>query len=139
MAQVASEPVAAPAQPIGPEVGGEPSKQVVGRSPGQLFWRRFRRDKFAVAGVVFIAIMIVLATVGAPLLSGVVNHEPNEVFVSEALDEIGLPVGPSSGFWFGADTAGRDLFVRVLYGARTSLTVAMVATGIALVIGVALG
>jgi peptide/nickel transport system permease protein len=83
--------------------------------------------------------MIVLATVGAPLLSGVVNHEPNEVFVSEALDEIGLPVGPSGEFWFGADTAGRDMFVRVLYGARTSLTVAMVATGIALVIGVTLG
>jgi peptide/nickel transport system permease protein len=137
VAQVASEPIAA--EPIGPEVGGEPSKKVVGRSPGQLFWRRFRRDKFAVAGVVFIAFMIVLATVGAPLLSGVVNHEPNEVFVSEALSEIGLPIGPTGEFWFGADTAGRDLFVRVLYGARTSLTVAMVATGIALVIGVALG
>jgi ABC-type dipeptide/oligopeptide/nickel transport system permease subunit len=104
-----------------------------------LFWRRFRRDKFAVAGFVFIAIMIVLATVGAPLLSSVVNHEPNEVFVSEALNEIGLPIGPTGEFWFGADTAGRDLFVRVLYGARTSLTVALVATGIALVIGVALG
>jgi peptide/nickel transport system permease protein len=137
VAQVASEPIAA--EPIGPEVGGEPAKQVVGRSPGQLFWRRFRRDKFALAGVVFIAFMIVLASVGAPLLSGVVNHEPNEVFVSEALDEIGLPTGPSGEFWFGADTAGRDLFVRVLYGARTSLTVAMVATGIALVIGVVLG
>jgi ABC-type dipeptide/oligopeptide/nickel transport system permease subunit len=104
-----------------------------------LFWRRFRRDKFAVAGFVFIAIMIVLATLGAPLLSGVVNHEPNEVFVSEALNEIGLPIGPTGEFWFGADTAGRDLFVRVLYGARTSLTVALVATGIALFIGVALG
>ena len=137
MAQVASEPIVA--EPIGPEVGGEPSKQVVGRSPGQLFWRRFRRDKFAVAGFVFIAIMIVLATLGAPLLSGVVNHEPNEVFVSEALNEIGLPIGPTGEFWFGADTAGRDLFVRVLYGARTSLTVALVATGIALFIGVALG
>ncbi len=137
MAQVASEPIAA--EPIGPEVGGEPSKQVVGRSPGQLFWRRFRRDKFAFAGIIFIVFMVVLATVGAPLLAGVVHHEPNEVFVSEALDEIGLPSGPSSEFWFGADTAGRDLFVRVLYGARTSLTVALVATGIALVIGVVLG
>lgn len=136
MAQVASEPIA---EQIGSELGGEPSKKVVGRSPGQLFWRRFRRDKFAVAGVVFIAFMIVLATVGAPLLSGVVNHSANEVFVSDALNEIGLPIGPTGEFWFGADTAGRDLFVRVLYGARTSLTVAMVATGIALVIGVALG
>ena len=137
MAQVASEPVVA--EPTGPEAGGEPSKQVVGRSPSQLFWRRFRRDKFAVAGVFFIAFMIVLATVGAPLLSGVVGHDQNEVFVSEALNEIGLPIGPSGDFWFGADTAGRDLFVRILYGARTSLTVALVATGIAVVLGVVLG
>ena len=137
MAQVASEPIIT--EPVGLEAGGEPSKQVVGRSPSQLFWRRFRRDKLAVAGIVFIVLMIVLATVGAPLLSGIVGHESNEVFVSEALSEIGLPVGPSSEFWFGADTAGRDLFVRVLYGARTSLTVALVATGIALIIGVALG
>jgi ABC-type dipeptide/oligopeptide/nickel transport system permease subunit len=137
VAQVASEPIIT--EPVGLEAGGEPSKQVVGRSPSQLFWRRFRRDKLAVAGIVFIVLMIVLATVGAPLLSGIVGHESNEVFVSEALSEIGLPVGPSSEFWFGADTAGRDLFVRVLYGARTSLTVALVATGIALVIGVALG
>jgi peptide/nickel transport system permease protein len=137
VAQVASEPIVV--EPVGPEAGGEPSKQVVGRSPSQLFWRRFRRDKFAVAGVVFIVFMILLATIGAPILSGIVGHEQNEVFVSEALNEIGLPIGPSSDFWFGADTAGRDLFVRVLYGARTSLTVALVATGIALIIGVALG
>jgi peptide/nickel transport system permease protein len=137
LAQVASEPVVV--EPTGPEAGGEPSKQVVGRSPSQLFWRRFRRDKLAVAGVVFIVVMILLATVGAPILSGVAGHEPNEVFVSEALDEIGLPIGPSGAFWFGADTAGRDLFVRVLYGARTSLLVALVATGIALVLGVTLG
>jgi ABC-type dipeptide/oligopeptide/nickel transport system permease subunit len=137
VAQVASEPIAA--EPIGPEVGGEPSKQVVGRSPSQLFWRRFRRDKFALAGIIFIVFMVVLATVGAPLLSGVVNHGPNNVFVSEALNEIGLPSGPSSEFWFGADTAGRDLFVRVIYGARTSITVGFAATGIALLIGVTLG
>jgi len=137
VAQVASEPIAA--EPIGPEVGGEPSKQVVGRSPGQLFWLRFRRDKFALAGIVFIVFMLLLASIGAPLLAGVVNHDQNDVFVSEALDEIGLPIGSSGDFWFGADTAGRDLFVRVIYGARTSLTVALVATGIALVIGVVLG
>jgi peptide/nickel transport system permease protein len=137
VAQVASEPVVA--EPIGPEVGGEPSKQVVGRSPSQLFWRRFRRDKFAIAGIVFIVFMVLLATVGAPLLAGVVGHDPNDVSVSEALDPVGLPIGPSGNFWFGADTAGRDLFIRVVYGARTSLTVGFLATGIALVIGVSLG
>jgi peptide/nickel transport system permease protein len=139
VAQVASEPVAA--EPIGPEVGGEPSRQITGRSPSQLFWRRFRRDKVAIAGLFFIAFMIFVATLGAPLAQSVTDHGPNEVAdpLSLALDELGLPKGPSSDYWFGADTAGRDLFVRVVYGARTSLTVALLATGIALVLGVVLG
>jgi ABC-type dipeptide/oligopeptide/nickel transport system permease subunit len=51
----------------------------------------------------------------------------------------GLPKGPNAEFWFGADAVGRDLFVRVMYGARTSLTVALVATGLAAVIGISLG
>ncbi len=55
------------------------------------------------------------------------------------LDEFGLPMGPNADFWFGADQSGRDVFVRILYGARTSLLVAIVATGIAVVIGVVLG
>ena len=50
-----------------------------------------------------------------------------------------IPTGPSATFWFGVDTAGRDLFVRVAYGARTSLFIAFFATGIAIVIGVILG
>ncbi|MGH2678773.1 MAG: ABC transporter permease [Actinomycetota bacterium] len=139
MAQVASEPVAA--EPIGPEVGGEPSRQITGRSPGQLFWRRFRRDKVAIVGLFFIAFMIFVATLGGPLAQNATGHGPNEVAdpLSLALDELGLPKGPSSDYWFGADTAGRDVFVRVVYGARTSLTVALLATGIALVLGVVLG
>jgi peptide/nickel transport system permease protein len=137
VAQVASEPIAA--EPIGPEVGGEPSRQVVGLSPSQLFWRRFRRDRFAIAGLVFIAFMIFVATGGGPISAAATDHGPNAVFVHEATNEVGLPVGPSGTFWFGADTAGRDLFVRVIYGARTSLTVAFLATGLALILGVTMG
>jgi peptide/nickel transport system permease protein len=139
LAQIASEPVLGPEQ-AGPEVGGEPSAQVVGRSPGQLFWRRFRRDKFALAGIVFVVFMIFVATVGAPLVANITGHPPNDTsHLREATNQLGLPIGPSSDFWFGADTAGRDVFVRVAYGARTSLSVALVATSIALVIGVSLG
>jgi len=137
VAQVASEPIAV--EPIGPEVGGEPSKQVVGLSPGQLFWRRFRRDKVALAGIVFIVIMAFLAIAGGPIVAAISGHGPNETFVREATNEVGLPVGPSGEFWFGADTAGRDLFTRVIYGARTSMTVALLATGLAVLIGVSLG
>jgi peptide/nickel transport system permease protein len=136
MAQVASEPIT---EQIGTEVGGEPSKQVVGLSPGKLFWRRFRKDRFALAGIVFIIVMVALA-LSAPLVARAVGHGPNEIFVQEgALNELGLPVGPSGEFLFGADTAGGDLFVRVIYGARTSLTVALLSTSLSLVIGISLG
>ena len=136
MAQVISEPIVGPE--TGAEVGGEPSKQVVGRSPGQLFRRRFRRDRFAIAGIVFLVAMVVMA-VAAPLFARWADHGANQVFVHTALDEYGLPIGPRSDYWFGADTAGRDLFVRVIYGARTSLSVALLATGISVIIGVSLG
>jgi ABC-type dipeptide/oligopeptide/nickel transport system permease subunit len=54
-------------------------------------------------------------------------------------DDFGLPKGPNSSFWFGADVAGRDLFVRTMYGARTSLLVGIVASGIAVMIGTLIG
>jgi peptide/nickel transport system permease protein len=54
-------------------------------------------------------------------------------------DEFGVPKGPNSEFWFGADSAGRDLFVRTMYGARTSLFVGIVASGLALIIGTVVG
>jgi peptide/nickel transport system permease protein len=123
---------------------GEPldvafSGRVVSLSPKQLFWREFRQDWLALAGVVFIAVMIVLS-VGAPLASRLLaHHGPNQIFITQTLDEFGLPKGPNKAFWFGADDAGRDLFVRVLYGARTSLVVAFFATGISVVIGLIVG
>ena len=115
----------------------EVSRQVVGRSPWELFWRRFRRDKFAITGMVVVGLMILLAAL-APLVSKWTGHGPNQVFL-DRLDSFGIPTGPQSGFLFGLDTAGRDLFVRVAYGARTSLIIAFFATGLATVIGVLLG
>lgn len=115
------------------------AERVVGRSPRQLLWARFKRDRLALSGIVVIIVMILVAS-AAPLIGNyVAHHGPNQPFVHEVLDEFGLPRGPSARFWFGADTAGRDLFVRVVYGARTSLIIAFFATGLSTVIGVALG
>jgi peptide/nickel transport system permease protein len=139
LTQIAAEPISGVEQ--APEVGGAPSEQVTGRSPWELFWRRFRRDRFAIAGIVVIGIMIVLA-LGAPLIAALVGHPPNDIsHLREVTTEIGLPKGPNVDlrFFFGADTVGRDVMVRVIYGARTSLTVAFFATGIAVLIGVGVG
>ena len=54
-------------------------------------------------------------------------------------NQFGLPKGPNGEFWFGADKPGRDLFVRTIYGARTSLLVAVVATGFAVAVGTVVG
>jgi ABC-type dipeptide/oligopeptide/nickel transport system permease subunit len=135
MAQVTAPPTGVPQGPDEPSV--EVSPQVLGRSPWELFWRRFRRDKFAIAGLVIVAVMILLAVL-APLAGTITGHGPNEVFL-DRLDSFGIPTGPQKDFWFGMDTAGRDLFVRTAYGARTSLIIAFFATGLATVIGVILG
>src|SRR5919108_3096659 len=109
------------------------------RSSWELFRSRFKQDRAAMVGAVLLLILFVLA-VTAPLFSRLVGHGPNELFGDEMLTpDIGLPKGPNAHFWFGGDSVGRDVFVRVIYGARTSLTVAIVATGLATLIGVTLG
>ena len=120
------------------ELGIEPSSQIIGRTPWQIFWGKFRKDRVALVAMVFIA-LLTLTAIFAPLIASWVGHGPNELF-QETLDEIGLPtVGPSGEFFFGADVSGRDVFVRTVYGARTSLTVALLATGFAVFVGIILG
>jgi peptide/nickel transport system permease protein len=117
---------------------GEPTAAVQGKSPRQLFWARFKKDKAALLGLAVVALLVILA-LGAPVVANIVGHGPNDLFKREMTDEFGLPRGPNSDFIFGGDSAGRDVFVRTIYGARTSLLVAVVATGFAVLIGVVLG
>ena len=140
MTQIASEPLVGPEE-LSPDAGGAPSKKIAGLSPGQLFWRRFKKDRWAIAGLVLIGFMVIVA-VGAPLIASLTGHGPNDISnLRDVTSDIGLPEGPQFKpfFVFGADTAGRDVLVRVAYGARTSLIVAFFATGISLFIGVAIG
>ncbi len=122
--------------PIG--IGPEAPETVVARSPWQIFWSRFRQDKLAIMGGVFIVIMIILA-LGAGLSVSLTGHEVSQQFDDTMLNDFGTPKGPNGEFWLGADDLGRDLFVRILYGARTSLTIAIIATGLEVAIGVTLG
>jgi len=126
-------------EPLGP--GLEPGADV-GKSPWQLFWRRFRRDRMALTGLAFLALLVLVALLAPLIAEYVVGHGPNDLYIHEPVkmvDEFGLPLGPNGDFWFGADRSGRDLFVRVLYGARTSLLVGVAATGFAVIVGVILG
>jgi peptide/nickel transport system permease protein len=131
----AAETAGAPDTPP-PEV--TESARIVGRSPSQLFWMRFRQDRFALAGLAVILLLVLLA-IFAPAFAALVGHGPNELFQRETTDVFGIPEGPTSSFWFGADNSGRDVFVRTIYGTRVSLLVGVVATLIAVVVGIVLG
>lgn len=97
-------------------------------------WKRFRRDRLAMAGLVIIFIFA-LAAVAAPVIA---PYNPSEQFF-DGLTLEGSPLPPNARFWFGTDTNGRDQFSRLLYGAQTSLLIGIVANGIAVAVGTALG
>ena len=108
------------------------------RSPLALFRRRVRSDRVALAALVTIALLVVVA-VFAPLVVSLFGAPgPNELD-SGALDEFGSAAAPSWAHLFGTDDVGRDVFSRVVYGARASLAVAVLSTGIALVLGTVAG
>jgi peptide/nickel transport system permease protein len=111
---------------------------VARKSPSRLFWDRFKQDKAALAGAVVIVCLIGMAIIGGPLAEKLTGHPQNTTY-TQMTDAFGVPKGPNSQFWFGADAAGRDLFVRTMYGARTSLFVGIVASGFAVLIGLIVG
>ena len=97
-------------------------------------WRRFRRDKFAMAGLAAIIVIILLA-VFAPWIA---PHNPLTQF-DDGITMQGMPVGSSAKFPLGTDTLGRDMLSRILYGARVSLFIGILANGFALLLGVVFG
>jgi ABC-type dipeptide/oligopeptide/nickel transport system permease subunit len=114
------------------------SGEIAARSPWELFLRRFREDKFALAGLTFLAIVIVVA-IFAPLVCSLVGTQGPYTADQNALDIFGQPTGPSSAHLFGVDQIGRDVFSRVIYGARVSLIVAFVSCIITTAFGVLCG
>ncbi len=111
---------------------------VVTRSPLQLFWLRFRQDKVALVASVFL-ILLILVAIFAPLVVKLFGAPSPDTMDSSAMDIFGTPTGPSPAHIFGVDQLGRDVFSRTVYGARVSLVVAFVSTGIATVLGVVAG
>ena len=128
------------------------SGQVEVRARGywEQVWRRFRRDRVAVASIVFLVLLVIAVYPGAWIAQKLVGHGPNTIF-PDALDDGLLPVGPWSHVQnfetgktdllvLGADgSLGRDEFLRLLYGGRVSLQVALISTFFVMLIGVTMG
>ncbi|GAB2655576.1 ABC transporter permease [Kribbella swartbergensis] len=119
------------------DVVDEP-RVIEGRSPFVLALRRLRRDKVAMVSLAVI-VLIVLMAIFAPVFAHLTGHPPNEQYRDIGLTPDGLPRGPNATFWLGTDDLGRDILVRIAYGARVSLLVGVIATAITVVIGVVLG
>lgn len=97
-------------------------------------WKRLRRDRLALCGL-----LIVFVTVAAALAAPwIAPFDPAAQFF-DGLTLEGSPLPPGEKYWLGTDLLGRDLFSRLLYGARTSLIIGVVANGAAVVIGTLLG
>jgi ABC-type dipeptide/oligopeptide/nickel transport system permease subunit len=142
----------------GPDFGADADQiQIRARGYWEQVWIRFRKDKFAITGGLFVLFLFLAAFVGAPIAAHLLGHGPNEIFAGGVTSDTLLPKGP----WSHASTApypgatghfgqtllilggdsqlGRDEFLRLLYGAQVSLEVAIGATVLSMFIGVVMG
>lgn len=136
---------------------GEGAVAVRARGYWEGVWLRFKRDKFAIAGGVYIILLLLVGFVGAPVFSAILGHGPDKIYAGGVDANTLLPVGPwthvseqpypgatgdypSTLFILGGDSQlGRDEFLRLLYGTQTSLEVAIGATIFAMVLGILMG
>ena len=130
--------------------------KVQGRSLWQLAWRRIRRSRVAMASLIVIVFLLLIA-IFAPVLTGIEGQSPNSfhpdlistggnggLFDLSTTSTPGLPKPgyekTSGDHWLGVEPqTGRDIFARMVYGARVSLTIALAATLFSVVLGTALG
>ena len=115
---------------------------VEGKSPRQLAWMRFRRDRFAMFAVGVIGFYAFVA-IFAPVICSILGISPYKL-ESDALNDYGLPKGAFGGIsaqhWLGVEPGtGRDILARLMYGARVSLLIGTVATLVTTAIGVSIG
>ena len=117
--------------PAAPEL---PAAGSLAAKPRAGVLRKLARRPLALLGLVIVAVVVG----GAMLAPWLTNFDPDQQ-IFDGLTLSGEPLPPNATFWLGTDLLGRDLLTRILYGARTSLIIGIVANGIALLIGTLVG
>ena len=120
--------MSAPSTPTAAAVASADNEAV--RTPWREFWRKFKKQHVAVAALVFVLALVLVAAL-APWLA---PYDAENFFDYDRLNE-----GPSAAHWFGVDPLGRDIFSRILMGARISLAAGFFSVAIGCLIGTALG
>jgi peptide/nickel transport system permease protein len=123
--------------------GVEVQSTVAGRSLTQIAWARLRRDKVAMVSITVI-ILVLLTAIFAPLITKWLGVDPYTLNTNKVSQDGGLPIGKWGGISLehplGVEPlTGRDLFSRLLYGARISLFISLSATTITVILGVLIG
>ena len=159
MAQQEKELVVSGAAGLGAAVAAESHDlglvDVRARGYWEMVWLRFKRDRVAISSGIFIILLILIAFVGAPVAKRVLGHGPTAIFIgSQAVSPELQPAGPWTWIDYtdaeghkhhdllvlgASDTLGHDEFLRLLYGARVSIEVAVLSTLGVMVVGVVMG
>lgn len=106
------------------------------KSPLAIMLKRFKRDKIAVIALTGLGIIALLALF-TPLISKALGIGPDDIDMDVLMN--GSPFSPGGNHILGTDESGRDVFIRLLYGSRISLTVGLVAVGISTTLGIIIG
>jgi ABC-type dipeptide/oligopeptide/nickel transport system permease subunit len=126
------------AQLTAEKIEAAPAETVKQRGSAELTMRRLMRDKATLIAMVFIVALVAFA-LSAPLIAHLTGHGRDQQFRTTGLDASGIPRGPGGTFLLGTDNLGRDVLVRLAYGAQISLMVGVVASLAAAFIGVTVG
>ncbi|MDH6135057.1 peptide/nickel transport system permease protein [Kitasatospora sp. MAA4] len=128
------------------DLTGDKPGEFLGRTPGQIAWSRFKRNRIGVlcAGIV---IFYILVAIFAPVIASLYGKSPYIPYGSRSmslLDDSGVPIGAGGGisseFWFGlTPITGYDIFTKLIYGIRTSLGIALLITIVCSVLGIVIG
>jgi peptide/nickel transport system permease protein/oligopeptide transport system permease protein len=124
-------------------LSGVEAKAIEGRSLGQIAWLRLKRDKVAMVSGAIVMALLLIAVFAGPITS-LFGASPDQ-FNSKLIDpNLGTPRGSFGGIslhhFLGVEPVnGRDIFARIVYGARVSMIIALLATGVSVVIGVVVG
>jgi peptide/nickel transport system permease protein len=136
------DPTAAFSPPSTGEPPRDPQRSAVARTPREIAWSRFRRDRVAIASLVFIVLLVIFALC-APLFVHMTGHGVTYQGVNygKGLDANGVPVGPGvQGYPLGAmDTNGHDMLVWLAYGAQTSLKIGLISTALIMIVSLIAG
>ncbi|MEI6308004.1 MAG: ABC transporter permease, partial [Actinomycetes bacterium] len=116
--------------------------QITGRSPRQIAWRRFRRNKVGMVAAL-LSVIILMLSLFAPVVCKVLGINPDELNL-DVIDKSGIPTLPNGGISLQHPLGltpgiGRDLLANLLYGSRISFTVAILTTSLTVFIGLMVG